>query len=556
MKKSGRMLALVLSLLLLATSFAGCGGNKQQAANADQKAAGQQASTSSGDQANTLPIVKSPLTLSIFWDMDAKATATMKSYAEIGMFREMEKRTGIKIDWKHPATGQGKEQFNLMLASRDMADMIYWDWRNNVTGGPGKAIQDGNIVKLNDLIDKNCPNFKKVFNDNPEWKKQSILDDGSYYMFPFIREEKLLRLSSAFQIRQDWLDKLGLKVPTTIDEWYTVLKAFKEKDPNGNGKQDEIPFVSIGAGATFGTTTPTIRAFEFAYGIIHGFYLNSGKVDYGPIQAAYKDYLITMNKWYKEGLIDNEYLATDLKSFTTKVSTHQAGAYHGMVSGYMGMFTDLVRPNYPNFKMTGVPFPKGPAGKSYGTLDFNSPGGGMAITTTNKHQVEAARWLDYLYSPEGKMLSNFGIENESYTMVNGEPKYTDKVLKNKEVPSVPSALIRYAMSISSGPFIQDKRYLPQILVYPEQNEAVQTWINSSDPSLLMPPVTPTQDESQKLSSIMNEINTYTDEMFNKFIMGLEPIDNYDKYVQRVKGLGIDNAIKIQQAALDRYNNRK
>lgn len=549
MKKVSKILVLFLSIIMIATTILGCSKKVVTKDTKDPK--GQTALTKI-----PLPIVTTPITLSIFWDMDAKALASMKSYAEIGFFKEMEKRTGIKIDWRHPATGQATEQFNLMIASKDMPDMIWWNWRD-INGGPAKAIADGNIVKLNDLMSKYSPNINKVFADNPEWKKQAVLDDGTFYTYPFIREDKSLRLSSAFQIRQDWLDKLKLKAPTSIDEWYDVLTAFKKQDPNGNGKNDEIPFVTIATGSTFGLTTPTIRSFEFAYGIVHGFYNDaSGKVQYGPTQVAYKDYLTTMNKWFKEGLIDPEYLATDAKSFDAKITTNIAGSYFGMVSGNMGRFSDLVKPEQPTFQLAGVPFPMGPAGKTYGTLDNSTQSSGVAITTTNKHPIESAQWLDYFYSPEGKMLVNFGVKDVSYTMVNGEPKFSDIVLKNPDKLSVPNALIRQALSISGGPFVQDKRYMPQILLYPEQTKAVDTWIKSSDPSLLLPPITPTAEESKKLAGYMSDINTYTDEMFNKFIMGTEPIANFDKYVQKVKDLNIDEAIKIEQAALGRYNARK
>ena len=338
MKKVSKILVLFLSIIMIVATISGC---KKKEVPADTKAPVVETALTK----IPLPIVTTPITLSIFWDMDAKALASMKSYAEIAFFKEREKRTGIKIDWKHPATGQATEQFNLMIASKDMPDMIWWNWRD-VNGGPAKAIADGNIVKLNDLMSKNSPNITKVFADNPEWKKQAVLDDGTFYTFPFIREDKTLRLSSAFQIRQDWLDKLKLQVPTSLDEWYKVLTAFKTQDPNGNGKNDEIPFVTIATGAAFGATTPAIRGFEFAYGIVHGFYKDaSGKVQYGPTQAVYKDYLTNMNKWFKEGLIDPEYLATDAKAFDAKITTNVAGSYYGMVSGNMGRFSDLVKPS-------------------------------------------------------------------------------------------------------------------------------------------------------------------------------------------------------------------
>jgi putative aldouronate transport system substrate-binding protein len=211
----------------------------------------------------------------------------------------------------------------------------------------------------------------------------------------------------------------------------------------------------------------------------------------------------------------------------------------------------------PSFKLVGVPWPVGPAGKSYGPMAINAiQPVGTAISAQSKYQKEAVKWLDYCYSEEGKMLFNFGIENESYKMVNGEPVYTDAVLHNPDGLAVSDALIRYAMAVSNGPFVQDKRYYPQILVYPEQKQTLDTWLKSCDPSLQMPPITLTEEESQRFATIMNEINTYVQEMFDKFVMGQEPLDNFDNYINTLKGMGIEEAINIEQAALDRFNARK
>lgn len=71
----------------------------------------------------------------------------------------------------------------------------------------------------------------------------------------------------------------------------------------------------------------------------------------------------------------------------------------------------------------------------------------------------------------------------------------------------------------------------------------------------MPLVTPTAEESSRYASIMNDVTTFYDEMVNRFIMGVEPMDNFDQFVETIKAMGIEEAIAIQQAALERYNSR-
>jgi putative aldouronate transport system substrate-binding protein len=554
---SKRWLAMGLVLVLAICLLTACTQSEKPPAATDVTGDGNTGDTgateetsSSEPEALTLPIVSQPITLKYFWTLDAKAAASMTSYDEVACFKKMEELTGINIEWIHPPTGQEKEQFNLMVASQELPDLIHWDW-STVPGGVSKLISDGSILKLNDLINKYAPNFTKLMEEHPDWHKEAILDDGSYYYFPFIREDESLRLSSGFQMRGDWLEKLNLEIPKNIDEWHSVLTAFKQGDPNGNGQADELPFVAIGQSR--------VQYFEYAYGIMHNFYRDpdTRKIKYGPMESAYKDYLTTMRQWYKEGLIDPDYAATDTKNFDAKVTGNKGGSYYGMLSGNMGRFLDLMKSKDPSFKLVGVPWPVGPAGKSYGPMAINAiQPVGTAISAQSKYQKEAVKWLDYCYSEEGKMLFNFGIENESYKMVNGEPVYTDAVLHNPDGLAVSDALIRYAMAVSNGPFVQDKRYYPQILVYPEQKQTLDTWLKSCDPSLQMPPITLTEEESQRFATIMNEINTYVQEMFDKFVMGQEPLDNFDNYINTLKGMGIEEAINIEQAALDRFNARK
>jgi len=500
------------------------------------------------------PIVKEPLTLTIFSSIDAKVGATLSSYSEIACFKEMEKITGITVEWLHPPAGQEGEQFNLMLASMDLPDMIWWNW-SSVTGGPAKMIDDGIIIRLNEHIDKYSVYLKNLLNTNETVRKQSVLDDGTLYMFPMVRlrkdrPEEWFK-TFGWQIRKDWLDRLGLEPPTTIDEMYTVLKEFKEKDANGNGDpNDEIPFISKG--------NDGLKNLAGAFGVLYSFYNNNGTVKYGPVEPEFKEYLATLNKWYAEGLLDSEYVVTDTASFNAKVTNNIGGMYCGNLAGDMGRFLGLMEKENPEFDLIALPWPIGPYGKPSATsADYNKIviGLGTAITTKNEHIEETVKWLDYPYGEEGNLLFNFGIEGESYVMENGEPKFTDIILNNPDGYTIDQALSRYNMSSANFSIVKDSRYFEQTaLAYPQQQHAQEVW-DPADKSLLLPPITLTSEESSRFASIMTEVNTYVDEMFTKFVIGQEPLDKFDEFVDNIKKLGIEEAIQIQQAALDRYNSR-
>ncbi len=259
----------------------------------------------------------------------------------------------------------------------------------------------------------------------------------------------------------------------------------------------------------------------------------------------------------KEGLIDKDYAATDPKLQDSKVTNSQLGSVPLLVGGGVGRYMDLMRDKDPKFKLAGAPYPVLKTGDKpeLGQKEAPFSGIGAAITTSAKNPEEIVKWLDYKYGQEGHMLFNFGIEGESYALTDGYPKYTDKILKNPDKLPIAQAMGQYILAMGNGPFVQDRRYMEQYAGLPEQQKAIETWMNAKNEKWL-PVLTQTAEESARFNSIMNDVNTYFNETINKLIMGIEPLDNFDKFVGTLKSMKIEDAIKLRQAALDRYNKRQ
>ncbi|CAM3900613.1 extracellular solute-binding protein [Lederbergia lenta] len=518
---------MLLFLLLVVSALTGCKSSKE----VEKKSSGKDDGS---------------LTLS-YWVSNNRPD-TLKDYNEMGAYKKLQEVTDVKVEFQHPASGEADQQFNLMMASGELPDVIERIWPS-VPGGPEKYIKDKKIVRLNDYIDQHAPNLKKILEENPEWKKMISTDDGSIYSFPFLRQDEVNLTFFGPVLRKDWLDKLGLETPETIDEWHKVLTAFKEQDPNGNGEADEIPLL-------IDKDALTSNAFVGAFGITNGFYQVDSKVKYGPIQPEYKEFLTLMNKWYEEGLIDKEYVATDDNLKDAKVTNDQLGALMGYTGSSIMRYMQLKEGENPDFKLTGAQYPVFKKGEvpAFNLGENNYNGVGAAITTSNKNIEETVKWMDYKYGEEGFKLFNFGIEGESYEMIDGYPTYTEIVTDNPDGKSMSEGLAMYVPAGWSGPFIQAKEYAEQYTSMPEQQEAIEAWKKGSN-ERIMPMVSPTQEESSEYASIMNDIGTYKSEMINKFIMGEEPLSKFDDFVKTINSMGIDKATEIQQAALERYNKR-
>ena len=482
-----------------------------------------------------------------YWCELQNSKTLLTNLGEMPIIQEASEKTYVNLEFLHPAT-TAKEQFNLMMASGDYEDIMEYNW-SAYPGGPTQAIADGVIVDLKPYIDKGlAPNFKKILDENPEIAKQITTDEGEIYAFPPIGDDSV-NVTGGFIFRQDMLEKVGMKAPETIAEWEAVLTAFKEqlgveKPLTGQTK------VLIGANSYIAG----------AFDTFSGYYIRDGKVQYGFMDAGYKDYITTMNKWYEAGLIDQEIFGNDGKAQNANLLNDRSGVVYGFIGGGIGTLTNNAAETNPSFKLVGVNFPVLKAGQTIRfmarTWDVRTTAN-AAITTACEDVEAAIRYLDFWYSEEGQIMKNFGTEGLSYNMVNGYPTYTDLILNNPDGHAIDAALGGYTRAAQPSVGIIDRRYYEQYYVLPEQVDAMILWNENADNAVdvLMPTVTPTSEESEELAVIEGAITTYVEEELTKFIMGLRDMSEYDSFVETLKGMNIDKAIAIRQAAYDRYNAR-
>ena len=489
--------------------------------------------------------IDTDITLTYWVELSGNMRSNFTTMAETPYAKGLMERTGVKIKFIHPPAGTASEQFNLMIASGDLPDIIERTWAL-YPGGIEKAVSDKIIIRLNSLIENYGPNLTAYLDDNPEFSRMVKLDDGGYIVFPFIRGDPGLWAGNGLMIRQDWLDELGLDMPETINEWYTVLRAFRER------KGSPAP-LSFEYGAYMGWN-PMVNA----YNVMRGLYIgDDGKVHYGQTENGYREFLTTYAQWYREGLIDPDLPTLQQQQVASKITGGVSGATCGALGSRMGAWIPAGRATNPRFNLIAAPIPSLVKGeKPRYVLGMAGAGyTGAAITTACKHPDIAARLLDWGYSGEGFLYNNFGTEGVSYRMEDSNPVFTAEVMKNPKGWPPAQALAAYARSQEAGPFVQDIRYYEQYMSLPEQKEALKVWASDRTSKNTMPPATPTPDEASRYARIMNEINTYVAEMEVKFIIGTENLANWNNFTATVRRMGIEQALEIQNAALARYRAR-
>lgn len=530
--KGRKLLSIVLIVLMVLVIFSGC----KQTADAPQ---GGEKNMSTEDEGKKTGDDKKPdKKITIKYWVPFTPNQYIQSLNESLMYEELEERTGIHVEFIHPPEGQEMEQFNLIVSDKEMPDVIQ-TYATSYKGGMDKAIKDGVYLRLNELIDEHAPNFKALLEDDPELARQVTTDEGNIYAFPLVGEDKEEPAWWGPVIREDWLEELSLEEPTTIDEWEEVLKKFKVE-------QDlEAPLVISTRGIDpYGTIVS-------AYGIGPGFYREDNTIKYGPMEPKFKEYLETMNKWYAEGLLDNDFATRDYKSREALITSGETGMFiteYALVDQYHA----AIKTTDPDAKFAPIIQPSLKPGGTVKYRVVNNRNGGYeaAITTSCEHPEEVAEWFDYAYGEEGYMLFNYGIEGVSYNMVDGKPEFTELLTDNEDGLDFWAVCNKYKLEV--GPYLRDYKAVPELT--PFDMDAMEKWTIATDEHVI-PPVNFTAEEDERYAEIMNDLSTYKDEMVLKFIMGEEPLSKFDEYVEQLKKLRIEEVISIYQTSFDRYMNR-
>ena len=552
MKNAKKLVALLLSLALV-LSLGACGGNGESSTSSEASpsstteesgAAAESGDESQAETAETgefqLPIVDEPTTLSYFVADDSNAAIMTTDWNDNEFYQEMERRTGVHLEFEMVSSADYQTNFNLMIASGNLADMIYVG-ASYYAEGVDAAIDDGYFLDLTDLVDEYMPNYERIRTSDVQYELLSTTDSGRLGAVYELRQSKQGPWLGLW-IRQDWLDDLGLETPVTFDDYHEVLTAFK----NEKGATAPLILNFSGSDGEFGTMSGGLN-------VLNSWQLDeTGKVNFGPYMDAWKEYVTIMHQWYTEGLIDPDFMATDERTADmAKVVTGASGlfaALYTMPSVYEAASED------PNMNLAPVNPPVMNEGdEGHIRLRDSYTSGNTAISADSENWEVALRWLDYLYTDEGALLANYGVEGDTFEFdENGKPVFTDKILNNENGWTMTQTVASY-LCPSAGIAIWSD-WTRELAGVPEKDQACyDVWSEFSDDWRLPSSVTLTQEESTERAALYADISTIVKEQTAQFISGALDIEsNWDAYISALEASGMERAIEITQAAYDRY----
>jgi len=542
MKKT---MMLALSAILGLTLLLGACSQKENT-NKGSESAAPSAAGSDITEAGSLPITKEKTTLKVLM----YGNSLVENFATNEFTKWLEEQTNIHIEWEIAPEKSASEKLNISLAGGDYPDVIM-----GFTISPVQMSlygKDGVFLPLNDLIEKYGVETKKMFETISYAKEIITAPDGNIYGLPQINECYHCTMPQKMWINQEWLTKLGLEMPTTTEQFYEVLKAFKEKDPNGNGKQDEIPY------AGFLNNGPELFLMSsFVEKDVNDMIVENGKIGVAFTQPAWKEGLLYLRKLYAEGLIAPETFTQDVNG-VKKMSGDAERMFLGAVSG---IFTGSVLPSPERVTdFAAVPPLEGPSGLKSASLNpFGLSQGTYVITNNAKNPEAAFRLADFLYGEEATMRAIFGRPDQEWTSnvdgatsISGEPAKWKRLINaglqnygwSQTGPSLRSSAFRLSEAAAPG--------TQETILYQETKQKYEP--AAIDAGKVVPPLFFTKDQSEELANLSKTITDYKKEFLAKAVTGNVDIEKeWDEYLKTLDKMNLPRYLQIYQEAFDAKN---
>jgi putative aldouronate transport system substrate-binding protein len=559
MKKA---LSIVLCVAFIVSAMlTGCGKsqNAAQQTTSDQ----QQASTSApaettpaetaSDNTVKLPIVSDGTTVTIAcvdsWYPQAPYTP------ELPVFKELIKRTGINIKSEAlPDDQYWKAMKVRVAAAANLPDLF------TLPDDPMKLGNLGIIIPLEGLIDEHAPDIKTVMGEAPALAKYMKKGDGHIWAFPQYTPGNAITAPSApVIIRKDWVEKLGMKLPTTQQELTDVLYAFKEKlkvsipmtvewDRIG-GVLSYAPLFDLNLGWDYRASS------SYFWSEDHKTLINQNT------RPEMKEFIAWLAKLYKDGILDKEFAQSNTDVMVSKMTSGKSGVIP------MGWAHNIAVYNQQSQDagQTGAEWyalePPTPANGKKPWIDIgNGFNGQFGISKDCKNPEVVVKLMDYwAFTKEGYTLKEFGIEGLSYTKdANGNIHFTDLVNNNPNKLSARQALWSIG-AIPNLPVLVPSPTMKSVYVDPsayiENNPVLMDASKRLSPFFIegMPTLSSTEEENTELLSIVTDCDTFRVENLMKFIVGQKDMSEWDAFIEEWKKMGLSREEEIWQKMLDRYN---
>ncbi len=550
-KFSRKGLALALALVLTAGLLAGCGSSRQLGDNSLGLTV---------DPAEVAMPLAEPATLKGLTNFPAGTEAEPNNRT---IFKRLEEQTNVHIDWRTIQSDQWGDKIALEMATvATMPDFVF-----NAGFGESdlqKYAKWGAIIPLEEYIDKYMPNLCRVFEQSPEYKAMCMDVDGHIWALPWI--EQLGYQKTAIQlldnmpfINTDWLDFLGLEMPTTVDDFENVLIAFRD---NAAALKQEFGIQGSVIPMSFimndGGQDPyiLINGFGEGYGDPdtwkHLVVTDEGEVISDATTEGFKKGTAWLHQLYTENLIDPEAFTQD---WATYVAKGKSGRYGVCFSWDIGNIATLDGwAPLPMLEADTVNIT--PDTASY-TSGFQR--GRCVVTAKAENPALVCSWLDQMYVPIQSPQNNWGTygEDDEFDIFEmstndaGEP-----MLRHAPLEGASPVEVREAESVN-GPLAVLDSYYGVYVTLPDDAAYRLEWIKDvytpvCHAKYCLPNFFMTQEDTARDSNLSTDLAKRVNEFKSRSVMeGFSDAD-WDQFQADLKAYGLDEYVALYQKYFDDY----
>jgi putative aldouronate transport system substrate-binding protein len=510
--------------------------------------------------AGQLPIVTEPYTAHVV----VQRYGQVEDYVNNSYTKNVEVNTGIKLNLEiYPQGGEGNQKLEVLVASGGKLPDAFMGgdlFGQNAPINVYRHAQDGAFIELDDLINKYAPNMLGMISkvNNKNFMNMLRGPDGHIYALPRYNEQTSNEYSLRAMINKKWLDKVGLPVPKTTEELYTVLKAFKEKDPNGNGRPDEIGVMGGGGWHQFAADF-LLNAFIYTDGETR-WNITNGKIDIPYNKEEWREGLRYINRLVKEGLFDSLSFTQDqasFKSIGTAGETNTVGVLvlPGMGQVFAASQSDRKGEYVPLNPLTG------PKGVNWAARYPINPAPGAVITKDAQHPDIIMRMCDYMMSEQMSVFSRFGepvvdwIEPPAGSVALGASWGAAPVIKPILIWGGASQKSHWG---DQGPHILLQKYTDGQAWNGDPTDAeymISTCVPgllNKEPKEIATLILYNADEAAQIADIQTTLNAYVKESMARFSIGDLSLDrDWNSYLRELDNIGLQKFLQVSQKAYDR-----
>ena len=467
----------------------------------------------------------------------------------------LEEQTGVKVNFMLLPYEAAKEKKDILINSNDYPDVI-GGWLLGENDILTMGMVDGLFVPIDPYINEtDTPNIWKVLSI-PGVRDAFTLPDGHIYTIPYVIGEPTVTFLP--WINTDWLEAVGMEMPTTTEEFREVLRAFKTQDANGNGDpNDEIPFSADPNNKDLGVLAGWFGVDASNSGQRHYCTVVDGKVSFAANQEGFKESIMYFAGLYAEGLIDPELFTQDLATWKAK-GAKNSNLYGVSIAYGSGDFYELEPgTNYTPFRPLPVlrsEFCDAPIYRrnGYGVTNFRSQ---VAITDKCADPGVVVRWFDNVFDLDNSMQIQaglYGIRLER--LEDGSFRYLDETLLSEADREMYGWGNMFTQSLPKFCPVEIKiaPIAGQEAPYHEKDAADALY----DPFLDTPLPKPwlSAEDAERMSVLATDIVGYVEQKMAQWISGEADVEaEWDDYVAQLDTLGLQELIEIKQKAYDTLN---